>query len=214
MGDLGLSPYQQSSSPSFGRSIHQLLLVYLEGILGSVFPFIHIFPTFSKISLKAHFTPVCMKKKCNSDQLCFEGSKAGGRVPFWPSLLPFPSRRLAASPGAGNEEGGGYSLGAFPTPLLPTPGARVPATHSRTSRGQPPHGAHPRAPGQLGRQCGRREHFCPSGKIYMRPVCSQSESFCFGKVGSFGTGRVGTRKELKTPEKGEVRVKGDGKESG
>lgn len=47
-----------------------------------------------------------------------------------------------------------------------------------------------------------------------RAICSQSESFCFGKVSSFRQGRVGTRKELKIPEKEEVRMDGSGKELG
>lgn len=48
----------------------------------------------------------------------------------------------------------------------------------------------------------------------MREACSQSENVCFGKVSSFWQGRVGTRKELKTPEKEEVRIEGGGKELG
>lgn len=65
---------------------------------------------------------------------------------------------------------------------------------------------------KLGHQSSRREHFFLWESVNERPICSQSESFGFGKVCSFQQGRVGTRKELMTPEKEEVRVKGGRKE--
>lgn len=56
----------------------------------------------------------------------------------------------------------------------------------------PPEHAHR----QLGHHSSRREHFFLWESLNERPVCSQSESFGFGKVSSFQQGRVGTRKEL------------------
>lgn len=45
-----------------------------------------------------------------------------------------------------------------------------------------------------------------------RPVCSQSESFGFGKVSSFQQGRVGTRKELNNTRERRSESEGGGKE--
>lgn len=60
----------------------------------------------------------------------------------------------------------------------------------------------------------QERHFFFWENLNESPICSQRESFCFGKVSSFRHGREGTREELKTPEKEEVRVKGGGKELG
>lgn len=65
--------------------------------------------------------------------------------------------------------------------------------HTQYLRGRaPPEHAHR----QLGHHSSRREHFFLWESLNERPVCSQSESFGFGKVSSFQQGRVGTRKEL------------------
>lgn len=118
----------------------------------------------------------------------------------------------APCPRAGPEEGGGLCAAMDLSQSL-LQASRGPCACPRTQArlwGTPPRPCSPsaRPPVQQERR------FLLWENLNERPICSQRESFCFGNVSSFRHGRVGTRRELKTPEKEEVRVKGGGKELG
>lgn len=168
----------------------------------------HAFSTFSILALKVHFKPVYIKIGSHGKKIWFLfglGSKVvkvaycpwGGQVQVLvPLSMGCPLQSVAGLFCLSWKWGRRwplYSLGVFQSWLWTSWGVYAcPCAHSTSPGPCPPEHAHR----QLGHHSSRREHFFLWESLNERPVCSQSESFGFGKVSSFQQGRVGTRKEL------------------